>query len=192
MTYPFLNLAKVNEPYAAEMVAAAECVIRSGRYIGGTEVESLERELGNYLHAPYAVGVSNGLDALRLILRSWIIMGRLQPGDKVIVAANTYVASILAITDAGLVPVLTDPDPVTLNISAKGIADVLDERTKCVMPVHLYGRVAWDKEIRQIIEDNSLLVIEDCAQAIGARSATEGMYGSYMAGARGHAGALSF
>lgn len=192
MSYPFLNLAKVNEPFMDEMVSAADRVIRTGRYIGGPEVESLEHELSEYLHAHYAIGVSNGLDALRLILRAWILMGLMQPGDKVIVAANTYVASILAITDAGLKPVLVDPDPNTFNISAQGIMEALDDRTKCVMPVHLYGRVAWDGEILRVIRDNGLLVIEDCAQAIGARSTTEGLFGSYMAGALGHAGALSF
>lgn len=193
--YPFLDLALVNEPYMDEMCLAAQRVIRSGRYIGGEEVIDFQRELGRYLNVPYVVGVSNGLDALRLILRALIELGRLTQGDKVIVPANTYIASVLAITDAGLTPVLTDPDPTTLNISAQSISTAIDTHPdiKAVMPVHLYGRVAWGEDIRKIISDNNLLVIEDSAQAIGARSHIDGLYsGHNSAGALGHAAAFSF
>lgn len=191
-TYPFLDLAKVNEPYMPRLIEAAERVVRSGRYVGGEEVADFEAETARYLGAPYVIGVSNGLDALRLSLRAWVETGRLREGDEIIVPANTYVASVLAVTDAGLVPVLTDPDVTTMNLSAAGIRTALTPRTKAVMPVHLYGRVAWDDEMASIVADNGLLVLEDCAQAFGARSVTAGLYGSVMAGALGHAGALSF
>ena len=144
--------------------------------------------------APYAVGVSNGLDALRLIMTAWVETGLLSRGDGVIVAANTYIASILAIIHSGLRPVLVDPDEKTLNLSAEGVekACMADEGAKAVMPVHLYGRVAWDKDLREIVTRKELLVIEDAAQAIGAISPRPGLFGSRHAGALGHAGAFSF
>lgn len=190
--YPFLDLEKVNAPYADELAAAAERVVRSGRYIGGDEVVAFESDLGEMLKAPYIIGVSNGLDALRLTLRGWIATGRLSEGDEVIVPANTYIASVLAVSDARLRPILVDPVPGTMNIDATSIEKALTPATRAVMPVHLYGRVAWDDDMRRVIEENNLLVIEDCAQAIGARATTNGLYDSRMAGALGHAGCLSF
>lgn len=191
-TYPFLDLGKVNEPYMPRLTEAALRVVQSGRYVGGEEVAAFEAETAHYLGAPFVIGVSNGLDALRLSLRAWVETGCLNEGDEIIVPANTYVASVLAVSDAGLVPVLTDPDPTTMNLSASGMRRVLTPRTKAVMPVHLYGRVAWDEDMASIVKDNGLLVLEDCAQAFGARAVTKGLYGSAMAGALGHAGALSF
>lgn len=190
--YPFLDLATVNKPYMDRLVKAAEGVIRSGRYIGGYEVEAFEDSLKGLLEVPYAVGVSNGLDALRLTLRAYMVMGRLREGDEVVVPANTYIASVLAISDAGLVPVLADPDILTMNLDAKGLHGALTGRVRAVMPVHLYGRVAWSDEMKRLVEENNLIVVEDCAQAIGARAVTEGLNGSVMAGGLGHAGALSF
>lgn len=190
--YPFLDLAEVNAPYIEQLKEAAARVISSGRYIGGEEVTLFENELAQYIGAPYAVGVSNGLDALRLILRAWVLLGKLQPGDKIIVPANTYIASVLAISDAGLTPVLVDPDPLTLNISARSVEKVITPDVKAIMPVHLYGRVAWDDDLRQLIRSHNLLSIEDCAQAIGARTLTPGLYGGNMAGALCDAAAISF
>jgi degT/dnrJ/eryC1/strS aminotransferase len=190
--YPFLDLATVNAPYFEAMTKAASRVIESGRYIGGAEVEAFEREMGALCMMPYAVGVSNGLDALRLILEGYKALGRLKEGDGVIVPANTYVASVLAVTQAGLTPVLVDPDEVTMNLSAKGIEEGLGERTRAVMPVHLYGRVAWNEEMADAAKRHNLIVIEDAAQSIGARSAVKGLHGSYMAGGLGDAAAMSF
>lgn len=190
--YPFLDLAEVNAPYMEQMKEAASRVISSGRYIGGEEVGVFEKELVSYIGVPHAVGVSNGLDALRLILRAWIVLGKLQQGDKIIVPANTYIASVLAISDAGLTPVLVDPDPITLNISADAVDKILTPDVKGIMPVHLYGRVAWDDDLRDIIHKHDLLSIEDCAQAIGARALTSGLYGGNMAGALCDAAAISF
>lgn len=190
--YPFLDLATVNAPYIDEIRRTAIDVIDSGRYIGGKEVEGLEYDLCQLTGAPYAVGVSNGLDALRLILRAYIELGRLQPGDEVIVPANTYIASVLAVTDSGLKPVFVEPDPVTMNLSGEGVTAAIGTNTKAIMPVHLYGRAAWDEKMAEVAHDNGLIVVEDNAQAIGASAAFPGLYGKHATGALGHAAAFSF
>ncbi len=189
---PFLDLAKVNEPYMDELTEAAVRVIRGGRYIGGDEVAAFESELAQMLNAGHAVGVSNGLDALKLIARGYIELGVMRPGDEVIVPANTYIASLLALTDVGLVPVPVDADIMTMNIDSALIEAAVTERTRAVMPVHLYGRVAWDDTIRAVAEKYGLKIIEDCAQAIGGRSAIAGKNGGFHAGTLGDAGAFSF
>ncbi|MDE6322351.1 MAG: DegT/DnrJ/EryC1/StrS family aminotransferase, partial [Muribaculaceae bacterium] len=181
----------VNAPYLAEIKEAVTRVIDSGWYIGGPEVEGLEQELKGFIGAEHAIGVSNGLDALRLILRGYIELGRLKPGDEVIVNANTYIASVLAITDCGLRPVLAEPSPLTANLTAETIAQALrTSNARAVMLVHLYGRTAWDDDIARVVADNNLLVIEDVAQAIGARYYDKDK--TVMTGAIGDAGAFSF
>lgn len=192
MKYPFLDLGKVNEPYFDQLEQAAIKVIRSGRYIGGDEVTRLEQMLCRMHDVPYAIAVSNGLDALRLTLRAYVVTGILAPGDEVIVPANTYIASILAISDAGLTPVTVDVDPATMNIDSSLIEESISGKTRAIMPVHLYGRVAWDSTMVDIIRRHDLIAVEDCAQAIGARSLTDGLFNSRHAGALGHAGCLSF
>lgn len=190
--YPFLDLTKVNEPYMEELTGAAVSVIRGGRYIGGGEVAAFEAELARMLNAGFAVGVSNGLDALKLIFRGYIELGVMRHGDEVIVPANTYIASMLALTDVGLVPVPVDADLMTMNLDSALIENAITERTRAVMPVHLYGRVAWDDSLVDVAERYGLKIIEDCAQAIGGRSVVPGKNGSYYAGALGDAGAFSF
>lgn len=192
--FPFLDLSDVNRNYIDELHNAAIRVIDSGRYIGGVEVKLFEESLATACQAPHAIGVSTGLDALRLILSAWVEMGKLKKNDGVIVPANTFIASVLAIVHAGLRPVFVDPDPETFCISASGIdqACETDSGIKAVMPVHLYGNVAWNQEIRRTITDRELLVIEDTAQAIGAVSTEQGLFGSAHAGALGHAAAFSF
>ncbi|MDE5785221.1 MAG: DegT/DnrJ/EryC1/StrS family aminotransferase [Duncaniella sp.] len=192
MRYPFLDLAKLNEPMLPELESAALRVIRSGRYVGGEEVEALNSELATMHDARFAIGVSNGLDALRLIIRGYIELGRLKPGDEVIVPGNTYIASLLAVSDNGLIPVPVDPDITTMNIDARTVEAAVTARTRAIMPVHLYGRTAWSESLRNVASEHDLIVIEDCAQAIGAKSASAGLFGSRKAGALGHAGALSF
>lgn len=192
LKYPFLDLKAANAPYEPQLREAAARVIGSGRYIGGEENEAFERQLASLCGAPYAVGVSNGLDALRLIFTALIRLGRLREGDAVIVPANTYIASLLAVTDAGLIPVPVDPDPSTMNLSAEGIKKAMTDRVKAVLPVHLYGRACWDPQIAQAARDNSLIVVEDAAQSIGARARCRGLHTSDMTGALGHAGAFSF
>lgn len=190
--YPFLDLAMVNAPYMEMMEDAVIRVVRSGRYVGGEECRRFEMQLASLCGSRCAVGVSNGLDALRLILRAMVIRGDLHVGDQVIVPANTYVASVLAITDAGLVPVLAEPSEQTLNLDTSRLEEYLTPRSRAVMPVHLYGRVCWDAGLKDFAERHGLIVIEDNAQAIGARALTDGFSGSRAAGALGHAGAFSF
>lgn len=190
--YTFLDLGEINRPYLPEIEAAALRVIRSGRYIGGGEVERFEADMRAFTGAPYAVGVSNGLDALRLILRAWLELGKLAPGDEVIVPSNTYVASVLAITDCGLTPVFVEPDLATLNLDSALVEAAITPRTRAIMPVHLYGRVCWDTTLVDVVRRHDLLVIEDNAQAIGALSETPGLFGTIAAGSLGHAGAFSF
>lgn len=192
MKYPFLDLGALNEPLRPELEDAALRVIRSGRYIGGEEVEALESDLSSMLEAQYVIGVSNGLDALRLIIRGYIELGRMKPGDEIIVPGNTYIASLLAVSDNGLIPVPVDPDMATMNLDPQCVEAAITPRTRAIMTVHLYGRTAWDDELRRIAAEHDLIVIEDCAQAIGAKSSTEGIYSSHHAGALGHAGAISF
>jgi dTDP-4-amino-4,6-dideoxygalactose transaminase len=192
LRYPFLDLKDVNAPYLEEMTKAVGATLASGRYVGGAECERFEQTLAKAMGAEYAVGVSNGLDALRLSLMAFIIKGDLKRGDEVIVAANTYVASVLAIMDAGLTPVLAEPDSLTLNLDTSRLEEYLTERTRAVMPVHLYGRVCWDERLAEFVERHKLIVVEDNAQSIGASYGSHGLYGSSMAGALGHAGAFSF
>ena len=192
MKYPFLDLGTVNEPYADELVAAAQRVIRSGRYIGGPEVEAFESQLGEMLGAPYIVGVSNGLDALRLILRAYCETGVFKQGDEIIYPANTYIASVLAISDAGLVPVPVDIDVKTMNLDTSLIEAAVTPRTRGIMAVHLYGRVAWDEALVECACRHGLKIIEDCAQALGARTLAKGLHDSHHAGALGDAAGISF
>ncbi|WP_300811596.1 DegT/DnrJ/EryC1/StrS family aminotransferase [uncultured Duncaniella sp.] len=192
-TYPFLDLKAVNARYEEELIAAATRVIKSGRYIGGEEVDKFEQELCDMTGAAYAVGVSNGLDALRLILRAYKELGIMTDGDEVIVPGNTYIASVLAITDAGLTPVLVDPSLTTFNIDTAKIEKAVTPRTRAIMTVHLYGRTAWDETMAEIARKYGLKIIEDSAQAIGACSVALGMDGKgRRAGALGHASAFSF
>lgn len=194
MSYKFLDLGEVNAPYAVEIKECLARVVDSGRYIGGEEVSGFEARLAALHGLPYdtVIGVSNGLDALRLILRGYIELGRLRPGDGVIVPANTYVASVLAITDNGLRPVFVDPDPVTHNLDTAKAIEACGPEVKAVMPVHLYGRVCWSPRSADMARDKGLLVIEDNAQAIGAVALCDGLFGSRMSGTLGDAAAFSF
>lgn len=191
---PFLDLHRLNAPYMERLQAAAARVVTSGRYIGGTEVDEFERRLAGYQNIPRVVGVSNGLDALRLILEGYKTLDRLRPGDEVIVPANTYIASILAITHAGLTPVAVEPSAETLNLDTGLIEQAITPRTRAIMTVHLYGRTCWDERLAEIARRHSLLVIEDNAQGIGAVSdGTPAIHGdSLKTGSLGDAAAFSF
>lgn len=190
--YPFLDLGLMTAPYRAQLHEAAARVIDSGRYVGGVENELFEKELAAITGTPYAVGVSNGLDAIRLIFRALIILGRLKEGDEVIVPANTYIASVLAVRDAGLVPVLAEPSEHTLNIDTSRLQEYLTPRTRAVLTVHLYGRPAYDEALARFVQDNNLILVEDNAQAIGAQSAVMSPFGTYNTGSLGIASAFSF
>ncbi|WOE82539.1 DegT/DnrJ/EryC1/StrS family aminotransferase [Pseudomonas protegens] len=182
----FLDLKKLNAAYASELQEACARVIDSGWYIGGQELSSFEREFADYCGASNCVGVANGLDALTLTLRAWKEMGRLREGDEVIVPANTYIASVLAITENRLVPVFVEPDPATFNLSAAGVRAALTEKTKAVIAVHLYGQLADMSGIMDLAHERDLLVLEDAAQSHGA--SIDGQ----KAGTWGHAAGFSF
>ncbi len=192
MRYPFLNLKTVNEPYADELREAACRVLSSGQYIGGCETEDFEHMLAEQTGTQYAVGVSNGLDALRLIFRALILLGRLHEGDGVAVPANTYIASVLAISDSGLTPVFVDADERSMNMDTSRLKTLPAGSIKAVLTVHLYGRPCWDKELADFCHTNGLQVVEDNAQAIGAVAGTDGLNGTRVTGSLGHAAAFSF
>ncbi|MGG5242434.1 DegT/DnrJ/EryC1/StrS family aminotransferase [Pseudomonas lurida] len=164
----FLNLKKINDVYSEELKAACSRVIDSGWYIGGEELSGFEREFAEYCGAKYCIGVANGLDALTLTLRAWKEMGKLSEGDEVIVPANTYIASILAITENRLVPVLVEPDAASFNLSPENVERAITPRTKVILAVHLYGQLAEMPELCAIAKKHNLLVLEDSAQSHGA------------------------
>lgn len=164
----FLNIKKINERYEQELVDACSRVIRSGWYIQGNELTEFEREFSDHMGVEHTIGVANGLDALVLVLRAWKEMGKLNDNDKIIVPANTYIASILAITENNLIPVLAEPDNETFNLSLEGIIKAWDSDVKGILPVHLYGQIAPMREIMQFAKEKNLLVLEDSAQAHGA------------------------
>ncbi len=169
----FLDLKQLNDQYQAEILAAAERVIKSGWYIKGEELDKFEREFADYCGAKYCVGVGNGLDALTLSLRAWKEQGRLAPGDEVIVPANTYIASILAIIESGLKPILVEPSLDDYNIDFEKIESKIRNKTRVLLPVHLYGQLAEMDKIKQLAKANNLIVLEDAAQAhccAGSRS----------------------
>ena len=164
----FLNLKKVNQEYREELLDACARVIDSGWYILGEEVSAFEREFACYCGTKYCIGVGNGLDALTLVLRAWKELGKLQEGDEVLVPANTYIATILAISENRLTPVLIEPDNRTFNIDPTKIEEKITSKTKCILPVHLYGQLADMAAITTIAKKHNLLVLEDSAQAHGA------------------------
>ncbi|MCF1439849.1 MAG: DegT/DnrJ/EryC1/StrS family aminotransferase, partial [Shewanella sp.] len=137
-------------------------------YIMGKELDNFEKEFAQYCGVKHAIGVANGLDALNLTLRAWKELGKLEVGDEIIVPANTYIASVLAITENDLVPVFVEPDPDTFNLSAENIRAAITDKTKAILPVHLYGLIAPMAEIMTLAQAHQLLVLEDCAQAHGA------------------------
>jgi dTDP-4-amino-4,6-dideoxygalactose transaminase len=183
---PFLDLKAINARHRDDLISAFTRVLDSGWYLQGSSVREFEDEFAVYCGSTHCIGVANGLDALTLTLRAWIELGRLNVGDEVIVPANTYIASILAITENRLIPVLVEPDELTYNLSCSRVLGALTPRTKVILPVHLYGKVSPMREIMSIANEHNLLVLEDCAQAHG--STVEGI----KAGVWGHAAGFSF
>jgi dTDP-4-amino-4,6-dideoxygalactose transaminase len=169
MKIPFLDLKQVNAPYIDALKDAASAVVESGWYIRGSYCERFEKEFAAYSGFAHGVGVGNGLDALTLMLRASIELGRLAPGSEILVPANTYIATVLAVNAAGLVPVLVEPDERTFNIAPQRLADACTEKTRGILAVHLYGRLADMKAIGEFAKTRDLLVFEDAAQSHGAR-----------------------
>ncbi|EJF7713643.1 DegT/DnrJ/EryC1/StrS family aminotransferase [Providencia rettgeri] len=164
----FLDLKSVNEQYNNELNDACSRVIDSGWYIMGKELESFEKNFADYCGTKYALGVANGLDALTLVLRAWKELGKIKVGDEVIVQANTYIASVLAITENDLVPVFVEPDADSYNLSISNVKAAITSKTKVILPVHLYGQISLMPEIMELAKQHGLLVLEDCAQSHGA------------------------
>jgi dTDP-4-amino-4,6-dideoxygalactose transaminase len=167
---PFLDLKKINKPYEAAFQEKLKLVLDKGWYILGKEVETFEKAFAEYCQTKYCIGVGNGFDALVLIFKSYIQLGKLQKGDEVIVPANTYIASILAILDADLIPVLVEPKLETYNINPDLIQEKITSKTKAILAVHLYGQLAEMEKINKIAEKNNLILVEDSAQSHGAEN----------------------
>jgi len=164
----FLDLKTINVQYRDELLQSAADIIDSGWYIQGTQVEAFEREFADYCGTNHCIGVANGLDALTLTLRAWKELGKLKEGDEVIVPANTYIASILSITENRLTPVLVEPDVQTYNLNPRLTEKAITSKTKAILPVHLYGQMANMPAIMDISKHYNLLVLEDSTQAHGA------------------------
>jgi dTDP-4-amino-4,6-dideoxygalactose transaminase len=182
----FLDLQKVNNQYAEEISNAINNVINSGWYLLGEENKKFEEAYSNFIGTKYTLGVANGLDALRLILRAYMELGLMKEGDEVIVPANTYIASILAITDNNLVPVFIEPNEVNYQIDDSKIEQAITSKTKAIMIVHLYGACSYTNKISEICKKFNLKLIEDNAQAHGC------YFENKMTGSIGDAAGHSF
>lgn len=183
---PFLDLKKLNEQYRTEFETAIGEVLNSGWYILGSQNEAFEKEFATYCGTRHCIGVANGLDALILVLEAYKELDKLKEGDEVLVPSNTYIASILAISKAGLTPVLVEPDPHTFLLTAEGVKEKIGPGTKAIMPVHLYGQLCPMQEINALATQHGLLVIEDSAQSHGA------IQNGKRSGNLGHASGFSF
>ena len=198
----FLDLQLVNLPYQDAFQQKTKSFLEKGWYVLGDEVKVFERDFAEYCGSKFCIGVGNGLDALVLIFRAYIQLGKLRKGDEVIVPANTYIASILAILQADLVPVLVEPNAATFNLDPDLTAEKITPKTKAILAVHLYGQIADMQHINKIARANNLLVVEDAAQAHGAKdidgfkagnlsdAAGFSFYPSKNLGALGDAGAV--
>jgi len=185
MEIPFLDLRQVTGLHEPEISRAVSRVVDSGWYLQGQENSLFEQEYARFIGTKYAVSCANGLDALTLILRAYMELGILHKGDEVIVPANTYIASVLAISENGLVPVLCEPDSETLELDAAKIEAIITPKTRAIMLVHLYGRCAFTDEMGNICERHGLLLIEDNAQAHGCMNRDGRRTGS-LGNAAGH------
>ena len=182
---PFLSLKDVTALHGAEINEAVTRVVNNGWYLQGKENERFEENYANFIGTKYCIGCANGLDALIWIFRAYIEMGYMQPGDEVIVPANTYIATILAITENGLKPVLVEPKLNTLQIDEDKIEKAITPKTKAIALVHLYGRLAWNQKIADICKKYNLKLVEDNAQAHGCLAGDGKMTGS-LGDAAGH------
>lgn len=182
----FLDLQKITAKYADEIHEAVNRTVDSGWYLQGKENERFEKNYADFIGTKYCVGVANGLDALIWIFRAYIEMGVMKPGDEVIVPANTYIASILAISENGLVPVLVEPDIDTYQIDPEKIEEAITAKTKAILIVHLYGQCAYTDKIGELCKKYNLKLVEDNAQAHGCK------FGDRVTGSLGDAAGHSF
>jgi len=189
----FLNLKKINQPFEIAFQEKMKQFLANGWYILGNEVKIFEADFANYCGTKHCIGVGNGLDALVLIFKAYIQLGKLQKGDEVIVPANTYIASILAVLQSDLVPVLVEPKLETYNINPDLIEEKITSKTKAILPVHLYGQLCEMEQINAIAQKHNLLVVEDAAQAHGSKlEAGSWMLEETRAGNLSNAAAFSF
>lgn len=184
----FLDLKAINDSFEPALSEAIQRVLNSGWYLQGNENEQFEQEYAHYIGTRHCIGTANGLDALRLILKAYLTLGEMNEGDEIIVPANTFIASILAITDNKLKPILVEPDIETYNLNPSLIESKITSRTKGIMLVHLYGQNAMNSEIHGIVNKYNLKLIEDNAQAVGAFDISSGK----RTGSLGHAAGHSF
>ncbi|PKA83620.1 dTDP-4-amino-4,6-dideoxygalactose transaminase [Ulvibacter sp. MAR_2010_11] len=184
---PFLDLRKINQRFESQFKERFQQFLNSGYYILGSQVTTFENQFAAYCGVKHCIGVGNGLDALRLILEGYKILGKVKEGDSVLVASNTFIATILAIKQAGLLPVLVEAEAETYNFDIESIEKAISKTTRAIMPVHLYGQLAPMEAIIEIAKKHSLLVIEDSAQAHGAINAD-----GRKAGNIGNAAGFSF
>lgn len=182
---PFLSLKDVTALHGAEINEAVSRVVSGGWYLQGKENEQFEKDYAEFIGSKYCVGCANGLDALIWIFRAYIEMGMMQPGDEVIVPANTYIATILAITENGLRPVFVEPKPNTLEIDDDLVEQSITPKTKAIVIVHLYGRVAYTENIGALCKKHNLKLVEDCAQSHGCKTPDGRVTGS-IGDAAGH------
>jgi len=184
---PFLDLHKINARFESDFQNRFKAFLDSGHYILGNSVTAFENEFAAYCGTSHCIGVGNGLDALRLILEGYKILGRLKEGDEVLVASNTYIATILAIKQAGLVPVLVESESKTFNFDLNALKAAINSKSKAIMPVHLYGQLSPMQDINAMAKSYNMLVIEDAAQSHGARN-----HDGVRAGNLGNAAGFSF
>src|SRR3989338_1666232 len=183
---PFLNFKDINVSYKKKLMAAISEVIDSGRYILGPKVVEFEKEFSKYCLVKHTIGTGNGLDALNLIIRSYKELGVFKEGDEILVPANTYIASILSISENRLKPVPVEPDLLTYNIDVEKIEQNITKKAKAILVVHLYGQVGYSESMKRIAKKYNLKIIQDCAQAHGA------VYKGKKVGSLGDAAGFSF
>lgn len=186
MKYPFQQLSVSNAPYSDLLKEAAAAVIDSGRYLHGPRTEAFERELSEYIGTRHSIATGNGLDALKLIMRGYIELGRLHAGDEILAASNSFIATILPAPELGLKVRLLDPDPLTFGLDLREVERLATDRTRLVAVTHLYGTPSWDAAGAARLRERGIIVVEDNAQAIGAR------WHGQRTGSLGDASAISF
>jgi len=183
---PFLDLNKLNLRHKTEILNKINSIIENGYFIRGNENKLFEEDFSRFLNQKHVIGVANGLDALRLIFRAYIELGRLSVGDEVIVPANTYIASVLAITENGLIPKFLEPNISSYNLDLSKITSFVSKKTKAVLMVHLYGQVSWDYNAVNELKKKGVIFVEDCAQSVGGSIAGD------LCGSFGDASGFSF
>ncbi len=198
---PFLDLHRLNQSYHKAFAEKFDQFLNSGHYILGDFVQTFEKEFAAYCRENFCVGTGNGLDALKLMLKAYIELGRLQKGDKVIVAANTYIATILAVKEVGLIPVFVEPDEKTFNLNPDLVEKKITLQTKAILTTHLYGQLSEMKKLSALAVKNNLLLLADAAQSHGAKFSEENtnfadatgysFYPTKNLGALGDAGAVT-